>query len=137
VAVKQAARQATEAGTLKTIVVVDEREDTTQVLRAVLEPRGMAVERIRRLVDAPKSSSRRADVVVLDAEVIDPPDADCGLWPNVPRIILGAATFPAREESGTSSPASNDLPHTLCKPFEYRDLIRAIETLLASSPRAA
>lgn len=113
------------------VLVVDGLAETEQVLKAVLEPRGLHVDRVRRGAPtySPSESARprsvtapvRPNVVVLhedqeDAGGLDP-------WGQVPRVIIGSVRMPDRPENG----APEYLPH----PFQYRELIGAIERLLA------
>ncbi len=115
------------------VVVVDGLSETAQVLKAVLEPRGMQVERVR----GGGSGDRQAllsspSVVVFDDD--DPTTTRLRLkrWRGVPHVIIGSAEFAA--ESSTHD------GHFLQKPFHYRELIQAIEQLLsdtASENRAA
>lgn len=108
------------------VLVVDGLAETEAVLKAVLEPRGLQVDRIR-AHHPPERITRgtRPHVVVLEAHELDPPGAAPRLWDNVPRVIIGSAQIP------TDPTSSSDEQH-LSKPFHYGELIQAIERLLAA-----
>ena len=110
------------------VLVVDGLSETEQVLKAVLEPRGLQVDRIRSgsplSAAAPRFGSshaptKRPNVVVLHEADDVPYQAQ---WGAVPRVIIGSAHIP--EAAADGSPEY--LPH----PFQYRELIGAIERLL-------
>ena len=107
------------------VLVVDGIAETAEVLRAVLEPRGLQVERIRghRLPDV--ENRRSPSVVVLHEE--SSPAA--GSWPGVPRVVIGSY------EPGTDDPGGNGL-RRLPGPFQYPELIAAIEDLLTTHGRS-
>ncbi len=101
------------------ILVVDGLSETTAVLKAVFEPRGHAVNRVRQsqLPNSPLTSPR---VVVWHANESDAaPLADC--FQGIPRIFIGRA----------DSPESDGETQRFSQPFEYRELLRTIESLLA------
>ena len=99
------------------ILVVDGPSETTEVLRAVFEPRGLAVDRVRQS-QLPSGSSPRV-VVWHSSESEEASAAD--RFAGVPRVVIGRtrATEPV---SGT---------HRFSQPFEYSELLGAIESLLA------
>lgn len=112
------------------VVVIDGLSETAQVLKAVLEPRGMQVERVRGNGPGDYCSlGARPSVVVLDE---DSPTTRLCLkrWRDVPHVIIGSA------EVG-EEPASARDGRFLQKPFQYRELIKAIEQLLADLPTDA
>src|SRR5262245_47405832 len=77
------------------ILVVDEASDTAEVLQAVLEARGVSVQRVRRLDPSAATADERCPaVVVLNAESMD-------------------GTSPARSEEHTSELQS--LRHLVCR----------------------
>lgn len=111
------------------VLVVDGLAETEQVLRAVLEPRGLEVDRIRgaETVDFAKDSlaaKRPPSIVVLHVDDGPPQFPMSDGWAGIPRILIGAT-----KTGGTSRPALLD--HYLEKPFQYGELIRTIERLLA------
>lgn len=109
------------------VLVVDGMHEIQEVLQAVLAPRGLRVDWVRSHVQQHGGGTAdRPDILVIDAEAL-PIDGTGGArsWNNVPQVILGAD-----EESET---ADSDNQHTyLSKPFQFPELIRAIEKLLPS-----
>ena len=99
------------------ILVVDGPPETTEVLRAVFEPRGHAVGRVRQS-QLPSDSSPRV-VVWHTSESEDASAAD--RFAGVPRVVIGRARV--------TEPASG--ARRFSQPFEYRELLGAIEILLA------
>ena len=111
------------------ILVVDGLSETEEVLKAVLEPRGMQVDRVSRLAPCkPDRDPSAPSVIVLHAE--DQPDGAhvADGWNTVPRVIIGSTRAPGK-------PADNSSERYLQGPFQYGELIQAIESLL--SKRAA
>lgn len=108
------------------VLVVDGLAETEAVLKAVLEPRGLQVDRIR-AHQPPDRVTRgaRPNVVVLEAHEVEADSNTPRPWDNIPRVIIGAAEIPE------GSPATSDEQH-LSKPFHYGELIQAIERLLAT-----
>ena len=107
------------------VLVVDDVSDTEEVLRAVLEPRGVHVDRVRsaRFALPDASTPTTPAVVVIDMEpspVSGANDDRTASWDNVPQVIIGSIKLPHR----TGPHAER---HYLAKPFEYAELIRAIE----------
>lgn len=111
------------------VLVVDGVSDTAEVLQAVLEPRGLMVSRVCRLEEREKPSVAPPTVLVLDVDSTNPPAGDWGELQNVPQVIIGTWQAP----SGGGSEASLGQPERryLQKPFQYAELVRAIETLIA------
>ncbi len=107
------------------LVVIDHSTDTADVLRAVFQPRGVAVERQR--FSAVGKSRASSDVFVLDEDSLDELSVtrENG-WGSQPRVLIGSATV---EDRAARSPADADA--YLTKPFQYADLIQAVEYLLA------
>lgn len=105
------------------VLVVDSLHEIQEVLHAVLEPRGLRVDWLRSQHYA-SGSADQPDIVVIDAEALPVESATVSpQWENVPQVILGAA-----EEV---LPVRMDAPHAyLSKPFQFPDLIQAIERLL-------
>lgn len=101
------------------ILVVDGLSETTDVLKAVFEPRGHTVNRIRQ-AQLPTSFLSQPRVVVWHAnDSEDSVIAD--RFQGVPRIVIGRTT------SATTARGSR----RFSQPFEYGDLLHAIESLLA------
>jgi hypothetical protein len=109
------------------VVVVDHSTETADVLQAVFAPRGVEVER-RHIPARRRGVPRDAEVFVLDEEdcLVSP----ATLSPAVPelrnRVVLGS---PAPQPVG--GPTATDDANYLPKPFQYTELIRAVEALLA------
>ncbi|MGE3315853.1 MAG: hypothetical protein AB7O26_12135 [Planctomycetaceae bacterium] len=106
------------------VVVVDGLAETEEVLKAVLEPRGLQVERIR--AHAKLSSDRDStapNVLVLHSD--EAVQTKRRSWDGIPCVVIGSADVPETNR------LSGDLRY-LQKPFCYRELIRAIEQLLAA-----
>jgi DNA-binding NtrC family response regulator len=113
------------------VLVVDGLAETEEVLRAVLEPKGLEVDRIRGAETSDfggnkRTAKRRPSVVVLHIEdgPAEMPTSDD--WHDVPRILIGAE----KTDGSSNSPA---VEHYLEKPFQYGELIRTIERLLAAA----
>lgn len=107
------------------VLVVDGMHEIQEVLQAVLAPRGLRVDWVRSHVQQHASEAAdQPDILVIDAEAlpINRP-GETRHWNNVPQVILGAD-----EDSET---ADDNAQHTyLSKPFQFPELIRAIENLL-------
>ncbi len=113
------------------VLVVDGLSETEEVLRAVLEPKGLEVDRVRGADTGVFSRGRlgakkRPSLVVLHVEdgraLIPTSDG----WQDVPRIVIGAT------KDGSPSRLAA-VEHHLEKPFQYGELIRTIERLLAGA----
>jgi DNA-binding NtrC family response regulator len=113
------------------VLVVDGLSETEAVLRAVLEPKGLEVDRVRGADTGVFSRGRQAakqrpSLVVLHVEdgraLIPASDG----WQDVPRIVIGAT-----KDVPPSRLAA--VEHHLEKPFQYGELIRTIERLLAEA----
>ena len=105
------------------VLVIDGLSETEEVLKAVFEPRGLQVDRIRSDAESPLvPCRRRPDIVVLhaDDEIAEPSNGDD--WTSVPRIVIGSARLPATHDDPPS--------RSLRNPFHYGELIQAIERLL-------
>ena len=104
------------------VLVVDGLSEVQEVLQAVLEPRGLRVDWVRNHVHSPSSPAQnRPDLVILDAEAI-PDDLPPDDWAGVPQVIIGGV-------AQAVSPLGPQRQY-LNKPFQYTELIRAIEQLL-------
>ncbi|MDB5391882.1 MAG: hypothetical protein JWM11_7528 [Planctomycetaceae bacterium] len=105
------------------VLIVDGMHEIQEVLETVLAPRGLRVDWVRSQVQTlPGERADQPDILVIDAEAS--PFASAGanrVWNNVPQVILGGED----RESHSSG------RHThLSKPFQFPELIRAIERLL-------
>lgn len=98
------------------LLVVDGLTETKEVLKAVFEPRGLNVNRVRGDVEQQQNSP--PNLVVLHE---DAPTATH--WKHVPRVVIGSKRF---------SVARADACY-LRAPFQYPELIQAIESMLDKS----
>ncbi len=105
------------------VLLIDGSSETETVLRAVLEPRGTSVSRTRSHA-AQRVQTPQADVVVLDLD--EPQDGAEIAWTATGRVLLGSAHFVPNDPT----------VRFLEKPFQYPELIRAVEDLLARAPAA-
>ena len=97
-----------------------------KVLRAVLEPRGLMVDRIRSAATEELAAKRRPSVMVLHVDEVPSLAARPADWQNVPRIVIGATKINDACERAAGE-------HYLEQPFQYGELIRTIERLLAAA----
>lgn len=105
------------------VLVVDGYAEIQEVLQAVLEPRGLRVDRLRRGSQPSDSEAGLPpDLVVIDTEAEPPANRGGTEWNGVPRVIIGSARVPVKEPSPDCQ--------YLHKPFQYPELIAAIERLL-------
>lgn len=105
------------------VLVVDGMHEVQEVLHAVLAPRGLRVDWIRGQQFS-SGTADQPDIVVIDAEAL-PVEQNPGSrpWSHVPQVILGS--------TDEETPTVDDAQHAyLSKPFQYPDLIQAIERLL-------
>lgn len=117
------------------ILVVDEVSDTAEVLQAVLEPRGLTVNRVRRLdlANSTGAASRPA-VVVLNVESTNGTGpAEWNDWRDVPLVIIGTAHLPVARSTPSAEcpPAAR---RVLSKPFQFAELVAAIEAMIVRPP---
>ncbi len=112
------------SGSGQQVVVVDGVPETTQVLRAILEPKGHRVERVRG-IDGLASRSAPPSVVVLHDDGA-PGTHRQHKYGTVPRVVIGSL----RSAECAASDGGNE--RTLSQPFQYAELIRAVEALLMS-----
>ncbi len=100
------------------ILVVDQVTDTEEVLRAVLEPRGVAVDRIN-MADMPGATPPTVLVIDNDTPARCP---DTAGWSAVPQVIIGRVPIADTEDANHC---------VLSKPFQYAELIQKIEDMIA------
>jgi hypothetical protein len=108
----------------KRVLVVDGLSETEEVLRAVLEPRGLSVDRIRSAATDELSVNSRPSVMVLHVDE-EPLSAAPDGWQDVPRILIGSAKLNNRRRATSGE-------YHFEQPFHYGELIRTIERLLAA-----
>ena len=107
------------------VLVIDGMQEIQAVLHAVLAPRGMQVEWVRSHVQQlPGEAVGRPDILVIDGSALPNHKSSRNQeWRDVPQVIIGA--------DEAASTADSDTQHTyLNTPFQFPDLIRAIESLL-------
>ena len=109
------------------VLVVDAVSDTAEVLRAILEPRGMTVNRVRRLDEREiPAAAEPPAVLVLDADSSGPLAAGWSRLQSVPQVIIGTWRSVEAGESACGAPT-----RYLHKPFQFAELVQAIEALIA------
>ena len=101
----------------QSILVVDGVPETEQVLRAVMEPRGHQVERVRAF-ELDKASTEQHVLIVHDEGA---PATRRSKHGKTPRVVIGSITTPASDDANERQ---------LAHPFHYAELIRAVESLL-------
>lgn len=109
------------------VLVVDGLAETEEVLKAVLEPQGLEVNRIRRHFSPGSQAAEPPHLVILHEERHAEASASEESWADVPRVIIGSVSLPESRNSDSSGSRSE----YLSQPFQYRDLIQAVEQLLA------
>lgn len=106
----------------QSILVIDGLSETTEVLKAVFEPRGHSVNRVRQTqLSEPRAA--QPSVVVWHASDADDRSRQCR-FDSVPQIVIGKACV-------TDSPQTR----RLSQPFQYRELLQAVESALQTSSR--
>ncbi len=109
------------------VLVVDGLAETEEVLKAVLGPQGLEVNRIRTHFPHDDQSAPPPHLVILHEDHSDPAPAEDS-WPDVPRVIIGSITA-SEAEHRPAGPREQ----YLSEPFHYGELIQAVERLLANS----
>lgn len=109
------------------VLVVNGLRETRDVLQAVLEPRGMRVDRVRGDHVPTPPDKPVPQVVVIDGDHQAKNDVS---WSDVPRVMIGTAAKPKLA-------MEYDQQQYLQKPFQYSELIQAIDQLLDCQNRAA
>ena len=120
---RETADQNAEAG--RRVLVVDGLSETTQVLRAVFEPRGHRVDRVRAYeLSSGKAGSANdglrsqpPTVVVFHAAA-----GETARYGSGPHVVIGRMTV----DEAAASCGERHLPHT----FQFAELIRAVQSLL-------
>jgi len=114
----------------QSVLIVDRLSETREVLRTVLERRGLRVYEAAEQTEGWKlARQHHPDLIVIDVEEAgqspdgEPtaPESDAAMQ-EVPLVLLGSARRREPTESGNVY---------VSKPFQYVDLIRSIETILA------
>ena len=119
------------------VVVVDGVPETAQVLRAVFEPRGHQVDRVRGF-DLAHSRSTEAGVLVVHD---DGHSGGCRSTAPARAARVVIASFTSDDDAAASvesvAPYSTTNERRLAQPFHYAELIRAVESLLSEEQPAA
>ena len=112
------------------VLVIDGLRETVDVLKAVLEPRGTAVSRIRsdqiREMAFNKSPHQPSVVVFHDD---GPSQIAKEAWVDIPHVVISSKNH---EGSGKQA-VHPEKQQYLKKPFHYSELVQAIERLLPDS----
>lgn len=103
------------------VVIVDGVPETAEVLREVFGPRGHRVERVRSF-DPASMPPTEGSVLVVHDDAASEVDRRFK-YGTVPRVIIGTIT------TDDAVPSSGD-ERRLSQPFQYAELIRAVEALL-------
>lgn len=111
------------------VVVLDGLHETEEVLKAVLEPQGCRVNRIRK----PQSGNLIAkqdlpSIVVLHDDDLAASSQDQPGWDEIPKVVIGSVKVPSTDQAEPST-------RFLVQPFQYAELIDSIESLL-NQPRS-
>jgi hypothetical protein len=106
------------------VLVIDGLVETEQVLKAVLEPRGLRINRIRCL-DPDRSAVEHPlpSVVVMHSDGSAPESADLPTWRGVPHVFIHS------NQAGVAADAARR-DCVLQQPFHYPELIDTIERIL-------
>lgn len=119
----------------RTVLIVDQLNDTREVLRTVLESVGLRTMEAEQADEGLELAQQHSpDVVVLDEESGNAPlqtwwAVEDERWGSVPIVVLGKARWQGRRVAVEQSENGRCY---LPKPFHYVDLIRTIEELLSS-----
>jgi DNA-binding response OmpR family regulator len=117
-------------GTVQSVLVVDEQEETAEVLATMLARRGVRIMTARRADEGLRMArAHRPDLIVLDADARsrDPEATSTDLdrearEQDTPLVLLA---------NGRTWHSDLERREVLTKPYLYRRLIRRIEELLA------
>jgi len=106
------------------VLVVDGITDTEAVLKAVLGPRGTHVERTRGTLLNQRDDEKSPHIVVIDLDEASAAEtASC--FGESHRILIGSVKMRVEARD-----------RFLAKPFQYPELLKTIEDLLALPPAA-
>ncbi|WP_417392584.1 hypothetical protein [Gimesia sp.] len=109
------------------VVVFDGLNETEEVLKAILEPRGCSVDRVRqRNATDLNSTSEIPNIVVVHDDDLNESQAAQPGWNQVPKVVIGSVRKPKSTTAGQTT-------RFLMQPFQYAELIDSIESLLQQS----
>ena len=116
----------------KRLLVVDGQSETTEVLRAIFEPRGMEIDRVKAETNRESGNNQEANLIVLHEEtnVSSMPDDQPSA---VPRVIIGRMERSQPRQASKPNPDTSSSERYLSEPFHYGELVQAIEDLLADA----
>ena len=117
------------------VLIVDRSEESRDVLRTILENRGVNILEARQGAEGLELlREAHPSLVVLDLEVDQGNPAglrgafeDESLRNKTPLVLLGRVKGANRSEDAGNPP---EVPHIIEKPYHYEPLIRTIEQLL-------
>ncbi|QDT89236.1 hypothetical protein [Gimesia algae] len=110
------------------VVVFDGLNETEEVLKAILEPRGCSVDRVRqRNSNDLNSNCEIPSIVVVHDDDLNESNTSQPGWNQVPKVVIGSV----RKSKITSA---GQTTRFLMQPFQYAELIDSIESLLQQSP---
>lgn len=114
--------------TPRQVLVVDGLSETAAVLQAVFEPKGTVVQRTRTASLPPRlQGSASPDVIVVDLDQSRDAGAEQPAVSSATRHVFISSKRVTIEDSGT---------RFLQKPFQFPELIRAVEDLLGDRDAA-
>lgn len=106
------------------VVVLDGLNETEEVLKAVLEPQGCRVNRIRKQHSSETvTENDLPSIVVLHGDDLSDAASTQPDWQQVPKVIIGSVKTSPIQQSDQST-------RFLVQPFQYAELIDSIESLL-------
>lgn len=122
--------------TQATVLIVDESDDSREVLRTALRRKGVHTVEARYAADGlVKARQSRPNVIVLDLEFeTDDSDEICRRFithsgeSDASLVLIGSARL---ETTDLPDPSGRHRNQVVSKPYHYNALIRRIEELLA------
>ncbi len=113
------------------LLVLDEHHETEEVLRAVLEPVGTSVTRVRSWRHLQNCEpGREGTVLVLHSNETLNAHPEAENFSQVPRVVIGRVeTQASNQTSQRDSSKTPNQEHQLDDLFEFKDLLCAIDSL--------
>ena len=106
------------------VVVFDGLNETEEVLKAILEPQGCRVNRIRQQHSGDIMTANEVpSLVVMHDDDASHYARNKPEWNKIPKIVIGSVKKHA-------SPNSDQSTRFLVQPFQYAELIDSIESIL-------
>ncbi len=113
------------------LLVLDEHHETEEVLRAIFEPAGTSVTRVRSWQHLQKCKPEQSETVLVlhcDQSLQTHPQANN--FSDIPRVIIGRTETQNSEKASSDQPSSRTTQeHQLEDLFEFKDLLQAIDSL--------